>query len=184
VLLAVSLSASNAAPQGMNGALLERQMRSAGILLEEHHAVNEERYLETGPALSLDSGAPGQNIGPYRLISIIGHGGMGTVWLAERSDGRFERKAAVKFLNFALTGRGLEERFRREGAILGRLSHVNIAELLDAGVTAIGQPYLVIEHVEGDRSTITATSAGSALTNGSNSSSMCWRRWRMPMPIW
>jgi len=75
---------------------------------------------------------------------------MGTVWLAERSDGRFERKAAVKFLNLAVTGRGLEERFKREGAILGRLSHVNIAKLLDAGVTATGQPYLVIEHVEGE----------------------------------
>jgi eukaryotic-like serine/threonine-protein kinase len=98
----------------------------------------------------LDSGAPGENIGTYRLISIIGRGGMGTVWLAERSDGRFERKAAVKFINLALTGRGLEERFKREGAILGRLSHVNIAELLDAGVTATGQPYLVIEHVEGE----------------------------------
>lgn len=119
-------------------------------LLEQHRAADEEGYLERGPALSLDSGAPGESIGAYRLISIIGHGGMGTVWLAERSDGRFERKAAVKFLNFALAGRGLEERFKREGAILGRLSHVNIAELLDAGVTATGQPYLVIEHVEGE----------------------------------
>ena len=119
-------------------------------LLEEYRAADEEKYLEGGPALLLDSGAPGENIGSYRLISLIGHGGMGTVWLAERSDGRFERKAAVKFLNFALAGRGLEERFKREGAILGRLSHVNIAELLDAGVTATGRPYLVIEHVEGE----------------------------------
>jgi serine/threonine-protein kinase len=119
-------------------------------LLEEHRAAIEEGYLEHGPALSLDSGASGENIGAYRLISIIGHGGMGTVWLAERSDGRFERKAAVKFLNLAMTGRGLEERFKREGAILGRLSHPNIAKLLDAGLTATGQPYLVIEHVEGE----------------------------------
>jgi eukaryotic-like serine/threonine-protein kinase len=120
-------------------------------LLEEQRAADEEGYLEKSPALSLDSAAPGQNIGTYRLISLIGHGGMGTVWLAERSDGRFERRAAVKFLNLALTGRGLEARFKREGAILGRLSHVNIAKLLDAGVTATGQPYLVIEHVEGER---------------------------------
>src|SRR5215472_18808707 len=119
-------------------------------LLEENRAVNEEDYLAKGPALTLDSGTQGQSIGAYRLISTIGHGGMGTVWLAERSDGRFERKAAVKFLNLALTGRGLEERFKREGAILGRLSHINIAELLDAGVTAGGQPYLVIEHVDGE----------------------------------
>ena len=121
-----------------------------GGLLEEHRAVNEEQYLEKGPALGLDIGAPGQSIGAYRLISIIGRGGMGTVWMAERSDGRFERKAAVKFLNVALTGRAVEERFKREGAILGRLSHPNIAELLDAGVTATGQPYLVLEHVEGE----------------------------------
>src|SRR3954447_13165811 len=121
-----------------------------GGLLQEHRAANEEQYLEKGPALSLDHEVSGQNIGAYRLISIIGRGGMGTVWLAERSDGRFERKAAVKFLNLALTGRGLEGRFKREGAILGRLSHANIAELLDAGVTAAGQPYLVIEHVEGE----------------------------------
>jgi serine/threonine-protein kinase len=119
-------------------------------LLDQHRAANEEGYLEKGPMLPLDSGVPGEDLGAYRLISIIGHGGMGTVWLAERSDGRFERKAAVKFLNLALAGRGLEERFKREGAILGRLSHVNIAELLDAGVTATGQPYLVIEHVEGE----------------------------------
>jgi serine/threonine protein kinase/Tfp pilus assembly protein PilF len=119
-------------------------------LLDEHLAANQEGYLEKGPALPLDVGAPGEDIDAYRLISVIGRGGMGTVWLAERSDGRFERKAAVKFLNFALAGRGLEQRFKREGAILGRLSHVNIAKLLDAGVTATGQPYLVIEHVEGE----------------------------------
>src|SRR5215469_4407941 len=119
-------------------------------LIEEYRAAAEEEYLEKGPALSLESGAPGENIGAYQLISIIGHGGMGTVWLAERSDGRFERKAAVKFLNVALAGHGLEERFKREGAILGRLSHLHIAELLDAGVTATSQPYLVIEYVEGE----------------------------------
>jgi serine/threonine protein kinase len=86
----------------------------------------------------------------YRIIRLLGEGGMGTVWLAERSDGRFERKAAVKFIRSALIGYGGEERFKREGAILGRLSHPNIAELLDAGVTSRGQPYLVIEYVEGE----------------------------------
>lgn len=75
---------------------------------------------------------------------------MGAVWLAERSDGRFQRRAAVKFLSLALAGRGGEQRFKREGSILGRLAHANIAELLDAGVSAEGQPYLVLEHVEGE----------------------------------
>jgi serine/threonine protein kinase/tetratricopeptide (TPR) repeat protein len=90
-----------------------------------------------------------QVVGAYRLISQIGQGGMGAVWLAERSDGRFERKAAVKFLNVALMGQVGEDRFKREGAILGRLSHPNIAELLDAGVGSSGQPYIVLEYVEG-----------------------------------
>src|SRR5262249_6149067 len=119
-------------------------------LLDKHRFAEEKKFLEGGPSLLQSGGRPGEDIGAYKLTSTIGHGGMGTVWLAERSDGRFERRAAVKFLNIALVGRGLEERFQREGAILGRLSHPNIAELLDAGVTASGQPYLIIEHVAGD----------------------------------
>lgn len=75
---------------------------------------------------------------------------MGSVWLAERSDGRFGRRAAIKFLSVALTRRGSAERFRREGAILGKLAHPNITELLDAGVAADGQPYLILELVEGE----------------------------------
>src|SRR5262249_47204564 len=64
------------------------------------------------------------------------------------SDGRFDRRAAVKFLNVALAGRA-EERFTREGAILGRLVHPNIAQLVDAGVSASGPPYLILEYVDG-----------------------------------
>ena len=75
---------------------------------------------------------------------------MGTVWLAERNDGRFERRVAVKVLNIALMGKGGEERFKREGRILGRLTHPHIAELIDAGVSPGGQPFLVLEYVEGD----------------------------------
>jgi len=120
-------------------------------LLKQHRAAEHARYLETGPSLHTeDMGLAGQVIGAYRLLSPIGQGGMGTVWLAARNDGRFERKAAVKFLNVALAGHGGEERFKREGAILGRLTHPNIAELLDAGVTPAGQPYLVLEYVEGE----------------------------------
>jgi hypothetical protein len=74
---------------------------------------------------------------------------MGSVWLAERNDGRFDRRVAVKFLNLGLARQGADERFRREGAILARLSHPHIAELIDAGVSNSGQPYLVLEFVEG-----------------------------------
>jgi eukaryotic-like serine/threonine-protein kinase len=84
------------------------------------------------------------------LVSQIGHEGMGTVWLAERSDGRFRRRVAVKLLNIAFMGKGGEERFKREGRILGLLRHPNIAELIDAGVSQGGQPYLVLEHIGED----------------------------------
>src|SRR6266403_2213760 len=121
------------------------------ILLREHRVLSEEGFLEAS-ALELPEGLglAGQTLGVYTLVSQIGHGGMGTVWLAERSDGRFERRVAVKVLNIALMGKGGEERFKREGRILGRLTHPNIAELIDAGVSLTGQPFLVLEYVEGD----------------------------------
>jgi serine/threonine-protein kinase len=97
----------------------------------------------TAPALA------GQTVGAYTLRSLVGQGGMGSVWLAERNDGRFERRAAVKFLSIALLGRG-EERFRREGRILASLTHPHIAQLTDAGVSATGQPFLVLEYVDGE----------------------------------
>src|SRR5467141_924348 len=121
------------------------------ILLREHRVLSEEGFLEAS-ALELPEGPglAGQTLGVYTLVSQIGHGGMGTVWLAERSDGRFERRVAVKVLNIALMGKGGEERFKREGRILGRLTHPHIAELIDAGVSLTGQPFLVLEYVEGD----------------------------------
>jgi serine/threonine-protein kinase len=120
-------------------------------LLERDRAAENEGLLDNSPVRRPEAPAlAGQIVGAYRLISAIGHGGMGTVWLAERNDGRFERKAAVKFLSIGLVGHGGEERFRREGAILARLANPNIAELLDAGVTPGGQPYLILEYVEGE----------------------------------
>ncbi len=120
-------------------------------LLNEHQVAQRKRFLEKSPdSLAASQGLAGQILGAYRLISQIGQGGMGAVWLAERCDGRFERKAAVKFLNSALMSRGSAERFKREGAILGRLSHPNIAELLDAGVSSTGQPCIILEYVGGE----------------------------------
>ena len=91
----------------------------------------------------------GFEVGAYRLLSPIGHGGMGSVWLGERMDGRFEGRVAVKLLNVALVGRSGEARFTQEGRILARLQHPRIARLIDAGTTAIGQPYLVLDYVAG-----------------------------------
>jgi eukaryotic-like serine/threonine-protein kinase len=123
------------------------------ILLLEHSVLASDGFLETG-VVDLPSTAAtlaGQTIGAFEVISQIGQGGMGSVWLARRNDGRFERQVALKFINIALLGKEGEDRFKREGKILALLAHPHIAELIDAGVTTTGQPYLVLEYVDGDQ---------------------------------
>lgn len=119
-------------------------------LLDTHRVLLDEKFLETSLPLPDLLISAGQALGSYTLIAPIGQGGMGTVWLAERSDGRFERKVAIKLLWMGLRGRTAGRRFLREGMYLARLKHPNIAQLLDAGVTPSGQPYLVLEHVDGE----------------------------------
>jgi tetratricopeptide (TPR) repeat protein len=91
----------------------------------------------------------GRAIGAYTLLAPLGEGGMGAVWLGERSDGRYAAKVAIKFPSLAMLAGSGAARFRREGEILARLAHPHIARLLDAGI-ADGRPYLVLEHVEGE----------------------------------
>ena len=91
----------------------------------------------------------GRRLGAYTVDRAIGQGGMGTVWLAHRSDGRFEGAVAIKLLNAGLLGGGGEDRFVREGHVLAKLEHPNIARLIDAGVSDTGQPLLVLEYVSG-----------------------------------
>ena len=121
-------------------------------LLDQQDALETQRFLEGGgwgQMLEADPSLAGLVVGAYTLERPLGRGGMGSVWLARRSDGRYEGTAAVKLLNLALLDRVGAERFRREGTALARLTHPNIARLIDAGVTAGGQPYLILEHVEG-----------------------------------
>src|SRR5689334_16505640 len=92
----------------------------------------------------------GAQVGPYRLVRELGHGGMGVVWLASRSDGTLKRDVAIKFPHFYLHNQTLTDRFARERDILARLADARIARLYDAGVTAQGQPYLVLEYIEGE----------------------------------
>jgi serine/threonine-protein kinase len=93
-------------------------------------------------------GLSGTLVGPYRLIRPIGEGGMGSVWLAERSDGMLKRTVALKRPHLIWTG-SLSERMAQERDILAGLEHPNIARLYDAGVSPQGQPYLALEYVEG-----------------------------------
>ncbi len=122
-------------------------------LLAAQASAERTEFLEASaqhPSRRLDgSTLVGTRIGAYTIVSIIGYGGMGSVWLAERDDGLFEGRAAVKLLNLALLGRAAAERFRREGSILAKLSHPAIARLLDAGLSSTAQPYLILEYVDG-----------------------------------
>ena len=111
----------------------------------------DRKFLETSVRKQLPVGLEGRALGAYTLERPLGYGGMGTVWLAHRSDGRFEGQVAVKLLNLAFVGHPSEQRFEREGRVLARLQHPNIARLLDAGVEADRQPYLVLEYVRGER---------------------------------
>ena len=91
----------------------------------------------------------GRRLGGYTLIREIGRGGMGSVYLAERSDGAFKKQVAVKLLQPQRAGAAFIARFQREREILASLDHPNIARLIDAGATEEGLPYLVMELVEG-----------------------------------
>ncbi|MBD3220833.1 protein kinase [bacterium] len=92
----------------------------------------------------------GRTIGAYRLVSLIGRGGMGDVYLAERDDAQYERRVAFKLIRPGLARRGATERFLRERQILAQLEHPNIAMLLDGGMTDDGHPYLVMQYVDGE----------------------------------
>jgi len=107
------------------------------------------------PLLSCDdtsdnnSSLAGQTLGSYRLLSEIGHGGMGVVYLAARADDEFNKQVAIKLIQPGPHNKDLLKRFRRERQILANLDHPNIARLLDGGTTEQGVPYLVMEYVEG-----------------------------------
>jgi serine/threonine protein kinase/tetratricopeptide (TPR) repeat protein len=119
-------------------------------LLAHREAARIEQFLDVSVADSLGIGdLAGRSFGGYTLERSLGQGGMGSVWLARRSDGRYEGCAAIKLLNLGSLGRKGTERLRHEATALAKLSHPNITHLVDAGVSA-GQPYLVLEYVEGE----------------------------------
>jgi serine/threonine-protein kinase len=110
-------------------------------------------FLERAPASIADAAvaaaarsAP-KSFGVYRVLRSIGEGGMGEVWLAERGDGEFEQRVAIKRIAYPTPG--LLQRFRQERQILARLEHPYIARLIDGGIDADGVPYLAMEYVEG-----------------------------------
>jgi eukaryotic-like serine/threonine-protein kinase len=93
--------------------------------------------------------AVGERVGVYQIVRQVGRGGMGAVYLAERADGAFEQRVAVKMIHSGLITSDERERFLQERRILAALEHPHIARVFDGGVTADGRPYFVMEYVEG-----------------------------------
>ena len=127
--------------------LLAAELRE---LLALHAANRASGFLERSPLRNEESLA-GQQIGQYAIERLLGRGGMGSVWLARRSDGKFEGSVAIKLLDRRGLGRDAAEQIRHEASLLARLSHPHIARLFDAGVRDNGQPYLILEYVAGER---------------------------------
>jgi serine/threonine-protein kinase len=120
------------------------ESRAAGIL-----AAAEDLGDRLAALPATEQSLVGRLFGPYRVRTLLGQGGMGSVWLAERVDGLFARCVALKLVHPALMGLGLAERLSRERTILAVLDHPNIARLYDAGLAEDGQPYLALEYVPG-----------------------------------
>ncbi|HXU29746.1 MAG TPA: serine/threonine-protein kinase [Thermoanaerobaculia bacterium] len=128
--------------------------REVEALLGWH--VEADRFLDEPPGLPAGRmagdeplAALPENLGPYRILGPLGQGGMGTVYRAERGDDAYRKPVAIKVLEGPYQRPELVSRFRTERQILAQLDHPNIATLLDGGTTPAGQPYLVMELIEG-----------------------------------
>jgi len=120
-------------------------------MLADHLREGERSFLDSGPELDVapsSASLAGTLVGPYRLIRELGHGGMGTVWLAERVHEGLKRKVALKLPRLSW-GPGLDERMARERDIGALLEHPHIARLYDAGIDELGRPYLAFEYIDG-----------------------------------
>src|SRR5581483_4098757 len=106
-------------------------------------------YLEAGPHDANRPPMPAERIGSYRLLRLVGRGGMGAVYEAERADATFVKRVAIKLIREDVSGEAVAKRFARERSILAALEHPNIARMLDGGTLASGREYFVMEFVDG-----------------------------------
>jgi eukaryotic-like serine/threonine-protein kinase len=132
-------------------------LEEAESLLAEAEALLNERTdrfedcAQNAASTFWQEGPPrgGERVGAYVIVRELGRGGMGTVFLAERADGQFEKQVAIKILNRGADTTEILRRFRAERQILARLDHPNIARLLDAGTTDDGLPYFIMDYIVG-----------------------------------
>jgi tetratricopeptide (TPR) repeat protein len=136
-------------------AVLAAEVRALLTADADAHAVLDAGVAEVVPDL-LDAAPPDRRAGPYRLLHPIGEGGMGVVWLGERTDGAYEQQVAVKIIKRGMDSAAIVRRFVQERRILARLHHAHVVRLLDGGITADGRPFYVMEHVHGHPLTVHA----------------------------
>jgi serine/threonine protein kinase len=131
---------------------LRRQVESLIISGEEADSFIEAAIHDAAESVVSEPPLPsqGQRIGPYQIVSELGRGGMGTVFLAVRADDEYQKQVAIKLVRAGFVTAELFRRFRSERQILANLDHPNIARLLDGGTTDSGTPYVVMEYVEGE----------------------------------
>ncbi|HMB67822.1 MAG TPA: serine/threonine-protein kinase, partial [bacterium] len=146
-------------PEAKRASFLAEACAGDDVLLHEVesllHADDDPEDLLSGSAmeaLALPGAAPvvGRRIGVWEIRQELGVGGMGAVYLAERADGQFEQRVALKLIRSGLDSESVLRRFHEERRILAQLDHANIARLLDGGVTEDGVPYFTMEYVDGD----------------------------------
>jgi eukaryotic-like serine/threonine-protein kinase len=129
---------------------IESLLAEADMLLHESSDDLEQCANNLATVIRREDGSEiGKRVGAYVMIREIGQGGMGTVYLAARADGYFEKQVAIKLLNRDAASGEVLRRFRSEREVLARLDHPNIARLIDAGTTNDGLPYFVMEYIEG-----------------------------------
>jgi serine/threonine protein kinase len=122
----------------------------------ETSSPTETSHAARSPGAPADASAPrlatwvGRHVGPYRIQKLLGRGGMGAVFLANRDDDQFRKVVALKLLRFETDEPAVLARFRNERQILAALDHPNIAALYDGGSTEEGLPYIVMEYVAGE----------------------------------
>src|SRR6476620_3428383 len=132
-------------------------LQEAESLLAEAEALLNERAdsfedcAQNAASTFWQEGPPrsGERVGAYVIVRELGRGGMGTVFLAERADGQFEKQVAIKILSRGADTAEILRRFRAERQILAKLDHPNIARLLDAGTTDDGLPYFIMDYIVG-----------------------------------
>ncbi|MGN6519090.1 MAG: serine/threonine-protein kinase, partial [Dokdonella sp.] len=119
------------------------------LAADEQDGVLDAAASHALPGLLADSAPADRRAGAYRLLHPIGEGGMGVVWLGERSDGAFEQRVAVKVLKRGMDTHAVLRRFLQERRILARLHHPHVVRLLDGGMSDDGRPFYVMDHVDG-----------------------------------